>query len=91
MRIGVYSDSLPNLGRSEMFAWCAERGILDIELGMGSWGPWPRPHLDFATIGNSKEKDRLVGELREHGLRLGARRHFRARDCLRHHPCDIRN
>ena len=72
MRIGVFSDSLSKLPRREMFAWCAERGIGDVELGVGAWGPWPRPHLDLATIGSSGERDRLKGELREHGLRLSA-------------------
>ena len=72
MRIGVFSDSLAKLGRREMFAWCAERGIGDVELGVGAWGPWPRPHLDVAMIGERAERDRLAGELREHGLRLAA-------------------
>ena len=72
MRIGIYSDSLPKLERRAMFAWCAERGVTDVELGVGAWGPWPRPHLDLATIGDRAERDRLAGELREHGLRLGA-------------------
>jgi sugar phosphate isomerase/epimerase len=72
MRIGVYSDSLPNLNRRDMFAWCAERGVKDVELGVGAWGPWPRPHLDIATVGNAAERDRLAGELREFGLRLAA-------------------
>ena len=72
MRIGVYSDSLPKLSRLALFAWCAERGVTDIELGVGAWGPWPRPHLDLATIGTAAERDRLKGELQEHGIRLGA-------------------
>jgi sugar phosphate isomerase/epimerase len=72
MRIGLFSDSLPHLERRAMFAWCAERGIADVELGVGAWGPWPRPHLDLATIGQQRERDRLAGELREHGLRLSA-------------------
>jgi sugar phosphate isomerase/epimerase len=72
MRIGVFSDSLPKLARRDMFAWCAERGIGDVELGVGAWGPWPRPHLDLATIGQAAERDRLKGELREHGLALSA-------------------
>jgi len=72
MRIGVFSDSLPHLERRALFAWCAERGIADIELGVGAWGPWPRPHLDFAAIGERRERDRLAGELREHGMRLSA-------------------
>jgi sugar phosphate isomerase/epimerase len=72
MRIGVYSDSLPHLDRRALFAWCAERGIADIELGVGAWGPWPRPHLDIATIGERRERDLLAGELREFGMRLSA-------------------
>jgi sugar phosphate isomerase/epimerase len=72
MRIGVYSDSLPRLDRRALFAWCAERGVTDVELGVGAWGPWPRPHLDLAKIGERVERDRLAGELREHGLRLAA-------------------
>ena len=72
MRIGVYSDSLPELDRRQFFAWCAERGIRDVELGVGAWGPWPRPHLDLATIGSQRERDRLKGELAEFGLRLAA-------------------
>ena len=72
MRIGVYSDSLPELDRRQLFAWCAERGIRDVELGVGAWGPWPRPHLDLATIGGNSERDRLKGELSEFGLRLAA-------------------
>src|SRR5262249_58182872 len=42
------------------------------ELGIGTWGPWPRPHLDLATIGKAAERDRLAGELREFGIRLVA-------------------
>ena len=72
MRVGVYSDSLPKLDRRQLFAWCAERGVTDIELGVGAWGPWPRPHLDLATIGGRKERERLAGELKEFGMRLSA-------------------
>ena len=72
MRIGVYSDSLPHLDRRTMFAWCAERGVTDVELGVGAWGPWPRPHLDLAKISDHGERDRLAGELREYGLKLAA-------------------
>lgn len=72
MRIGVYSDSLPKLSRRQLFEWCASRGVTDVELGVGAWGPWPRPHLDIETIGGSAERDRLAGELREFGIRLSA-------------------
>jgi sugar phosphate isomerase/epimerase len=72
MRAGVYSDSLPDLTRRELFAWCVGNDVTDIELGVGAWGPWPRPHLDLATIGEPAERDRLAGELREYGLALSA-------------------
>jgi sugar phosphate isomerase/epimerase len=72
MRAGVYSDSLPGLSRRELFAWCAGHGLTDIELGVGAWGPWPRPHLELATIGEAAERDRLAGELRDYGLSLSA-------------------
>ena len=55
MRIGVFSDSLPRMGRREMLAWCAARGITDVEIGVGAWGPWPRPHLDLATVGGGRD------------------------------------
>ena len=42
----------PSLPRKAMLAWCAERGVKDVEIGVGAWGPWPRPHLDLATIGH---------------------------------------
>ena len=57
MRIGVFSDSLPHLDRRSMFKWCAERNMVDLEIGVGAWGPWPRPHLDLATVGTKAERD----------------------------------
>jgi sugar phosphate isomerase/epimerase len=63
---------LPKLDRRQFFAWCAERGVLDVELGVGAWGPWPRPHLDISTIAQTSEREQLANELREHGLRLSA-------------------
>jgi sugar phosphate isomerase/epimerase len=72
MRIGVYSDSLPHLDRRAMFQWCAERGLNDIEIGVGAWGPWPRPHLDIATVGSQKERDIIAGEMKEFGIRFSA-------------------
>lgn len=72
MRIGVYSDSLAELPRREMLSWCAGHGVQDVELGVGAWGPWPRPHLDLATAGDRRERERLTGELKEYGVRLSA-------------------
>ena len=49
--------------------WCAERGIAHIEMGVGGWKQ--ADHLDLdALLRDARERDRLQGELREHGLVL---------------------
>ena len=49
--------------------WCAERGIAHIEMGVGGWKQ--ADHLDLdALLRDADERDRLQGELREHGLVL---------------------
>ena len=49
--------------------WCAERGIAHIEMGVGGWKQ--ADHLDLDTLlRDARERDRLQGELREHGLVL---------------------
>jgi sugar phosphate isomerase/epimerase len=69
VRVGLFTDGLAHLGRREALQWCAERGILDLEMGVGTWSP--RPHLDLRSLlAEPAERDRLQGELREHGQRL---------------------
>jgi len=71
MRVGLYTDALPELDRRGVLAWCAERGIEDVEMGVGAWGPEPRPHLDLqALLAERAERDRLQSDLAEFGLRL---------------------
>ena len=71
MRVGLFTDGLAELSRGEALTWCAERGILDLEMGVGSWSP--RPHLDLdALLREPSERDRLLGELRGAGCRLAA-------------------
>jgi sugar phosphate isomerase/epimerase len=71
MRVGLYTDALPELDRRGVLAWCAERGIEDVEMGVGAWGPEPRPHLDLdALLAERGERDRLQSDLAEFGLRL---------------------
>jgi len=73
MRVGVYSDGLPHLSRAELLGWCAEREVDDVELGVGTWGPKPRPHLDLGVLlRDGAERDRLRSELADHGLGLSA-------------------
>jgi sugar phosphate isomerase/epimerase len=71
MRIGLYTDALPELDRRGVLEWCAERGIADVEMGVGAWGPEPRPHLDLGDLlAERGQRDRLEGDLAEYGLRL---------------------
>jgi sugar phosphate isomerase/epimerase len=69
VRIGLFTDGLAHLPRREALEWCAERGIADLELGVGTWSP--SPHLDLPRLlAEPAERDLLAGELREHGQRL---------------------
>jgi sugar phosphate isomerase/epimerase len=69
VNIGLFTDGLAHLDRTQALAWCAERGIQQLEMGVGSWSP--RPHLDLASLlAGRGERDRLAGELREHDATL---------------------
>lgn len=71
MRVGLFTDGLAHLDRRAAFAWCAEHGIRDVELGVGSWSP--RPHLDLDAVLSEREaRKQLLADLREHGLQLAA-------------------
>lgn len=70
MQIGVFNDGLAHLPRERAFAWCAERGIGRIEMGVGGWAQ-AADHLDLpGLLREPAARDRLAGELRAHGLEL---------------------
>ena len=70
MQIGVFNDGLAHMTREQAFAWCAERGIGRIEMGVGGWAQ-ATSHLDLGgLLREGSARDRLLGELREHGLAL---------------------
>ncbi len=70
MRIGVFNDGLAHLSRQEAFAWCAGRGLGAIEMGVGGWARAPH-QLDLdRLLHEPAERERLLGELTEHGLAL---------------------
>ena len=70
LQIGVFNDGLAQLSREQAFAWCAERGIGRIEMGVGGWAQASH-QLDLdALLREPAARDRLLGELREHGLEL---------------------
>jgi sugar phosphate isomerase/epimerase len=94
MRVGLFTDGLADLDRRAAFAWCAEHGIRDVELGVGTWSP--RPHLDLdAVLSEKAARQGLLDDLSEHGLQLAAlnaagnplhpdlRQRRRAQDALR--------
>ena len=70
LQIGVFNDGLAHLTREQAFAWCAERGIGRIEMGAGGWAQAAH-QLDLdGLLREPSARDRLAGELREHGLGL---------------------
>jgi sugar phosphate isomerase/epimerase len=70
LQIGVFNDGLAHLSREQAFAWCAERGIERIEMGVGGWAQASH-QLDLdALLREPAARDRLAGELRDHGLTL---------------------
>jgi sugar phosphate isomerase/epimerase len=69
VRIGVFDDGLGHLGRQDALAWCAARGLEAIEMGVGGWGQGHHLDLD-ALLREASERDRLLGELADHGLTL---------------------
>jgi sugar phosphate isomerase/epimerase len=48
MRCGVFTDGLAHLSLEAAAAWCVERGVGDLELGVGGYSP--APHLDLARL-----------------------------------------
>jgi sugar phosphate isomerase/epimerase len=59
MRCGVFTDGLAHLSLAEAAAWCAERGVGDLELGVGGYSP--APHLDLQLLlGDVSARDELV-------------------------------
>ena len=70
MQIGVFNDGLSHLTREAAFGWCADHGIGRIEMGVGGWAR-AADQLDVdALLREPAARDRLAGELREHGLGL---------------------
>ena len=71
MELGLYTDSVDKLSRTEALDLAARIGATGIELAMGgqSWAP----HADINALLNVPQaRDQLAGELSERGLRLAA-------------------
>jgi sugar phosphate isomerase/epimerase len=71
VRLGLFTDGLMHLPFETVVAWCSERGIHDLELGVGGYSPGP--HLDLAAL-LSREDARasLLAVVESRGCRIAA-------------------
>lgn len=71
MTIALLTDALEDRPLEEALAWCAQRGITGVELGVGGYSP--APHLDLeGLLSSDAERRRLLELLDAHGIELVA-------------------
>lgn len=71
MTIALLTDALEDRPLDEALAWCAQRDIAGVELGVGGYSP--APHLDLeALLGDAGERGRFSERLDAHGIELVA-------------------
>jgi sugar phosphate isomerase/epimerase len=71
LRSGVFTDGLTHLSLRDAAAWCAERNVLDLELGAGGYSA--APHLDLHTLlRDATARDELLRTIEGAGCRLSA-------------------
>jgi len=71
MRCGVFTDGLGHLSLEAAAAWCAERGVGELELGVGGYSP--APHLDLERLlADGTARDELLRTVDGAGCRLSA-------------------
>lgn len=68
--IGLFTDGLRHLPRAAAFAWAAEHGIAQVELGTGGFSP--APHLDLDELENDRGVESLLRDARNAGVELAA-------------------
>lgn len=67
MKIGVVSDSLANLPRSDMLEFCREIGIQGVEFNTGNWST--APHLEMQLLlSNNNAREEFRAELKSYEL-----------------------
>jgi sugar phosphate isomerase/epimerase len=64
VRVGLLTDGLAHMDLEQALAWCAERELSEVELGVGGYSP--APHLDAARILDDQTARAELGQ------RLGA-------------------
>ena len=68
--IALFTDGLRELSRAEAFAWAAEHGIDQVELGTGGFSP--APHVDLDELTSDRGVERLLRDARNAGVGLAA-------------------
>jgi sugar phosphate isomerase/epimerase len=68
--IALFTDGLRQLSRVELFAWAAEHGIDQIELGTGGFSP--APHADLKDLASDRGVEQLLRDARNAGVSLAA-------------------
>ena len=71
MKIGLYSDSLGDLGFLEMLDWLVEEGLEAVEIGTGNFSP--SPHCDVKKLVSDAEARKVFRKaISDRGLTLSA-------------------
>lgn len=68
--IGLFTDALRELSRTEAFAWAAEHGIDEVELGTGGFSP--APHVDLDELTSDRGVERLLRDAKDAGVGVAA-------------------
>jgi sugar phosphate isomerase/epimerase len=71
MKIGMLTDSLPNLSFEAMLAAAAELSIAHLEFGCGNWSPAPHLNLD-ALLESESARRAFLAKLADHGMAISA-------------------
>jgi sugar phosphate isomerase/epimerase len=71
MKIGLFTDSLDDLGFEDALDWCATHGIEAVEIGTGNFSSSPHCDLDV-LVDDKAARDAFLGAIRDRGLVLSA-------------------
>jgi sugar phosphate isomerase/epimerase len=71
MKVGLYTDTLPDLQFDELLPAVADIGIECLEFGTGNWSRVPHLKLD-ELLASDSERRGFLARLRDHGLSISA-------------------
>ena len=71
MKIGLYTDTLPDLSFDAMLPVVADMGIECLEFGTGNWSRVPHLQLDKLLDSESQRRE-FLAKLSDHGLTISA-------------------